>query len=122
VGGDKDCITTLVERKSGFALIGKLPDRRKESTSARLIDLIRSSEVPLKWLTLDNGTEFHDYERVEAAAGVPIYFATPYHSWEGGTNENFNSLVRQYLLKRQSQKGITQGDCDAASYGWKSEE
>jgi len=114
VGGrHKDCITTLVERRSGFALIGKLPDRRKESTSRRLIDLIRYTKVPFKTLTLDNGTEFHDYERVEEETGVPIYFATPYHSWERGTNENFNGLVRQYLPKRQSQKHITQADCES---------
>jgi IS30 family transposase len=64
-------------------------------------------------ITVDNGTEFHDYERVEDETGVPIYFATPYHSWERGTNENFNGLVRQYLPKRKSQKHITQADCDA---------
>lgn len=114
VGGkDKDCITTLVERKTGFALIGKLPDRSKLATSDRLIDLILYSEVDFQTITVDNGTEFHDYERVEDETGVPIYFATPYHSWERGTNENFNGLVRQYLPKRKTQKHVTQEDCDA---------
>lgn len=113
VGGkDKDCITTLVERKTGFALIGKLSDRSKLSTSDRLIEMILYSKVPFKSITLDNGTEFHDYKRVEEETGVPIYFATPYHSWERGTNENFNGLVRQYLPKRKSQRHITQADCD----------
>lgn len=113
VGGkDKDCIVTLVERKTGFALIGKLPDRKKESARARLIDLITYTKAPFKTITLDNGTEFHDYERVEDETGVPIYFATPYASWERGTNENFNGLVRQYLPKRQSQKHVTQSDLE----------
>ena len=60
----------------------------------------------------DNGSEYHDYASVEDATGVKIYFATPYHSWERGSNENFNGLLRQYLPKRTSQAGITQGDCD----------
>ena len=112
-GGDKDCIATLVERKTGFALIGKLPDRSKLSTSKRLIQLIRRTPDQFKTLTFDNGTEFHDYERIEEKSGVTIYFATPYHSWERGCNENFNGLVRQYLPKRKSQKEVTQRDCDA---------
>lgn len=111
-GGEKDCITTLVERKTGFALIGKLPDRSKRATSKRMIKLIRRAPDQFKTLTLDNGTEFHDYERIEEESGVEIFFATPYHSWERGCNENFNGLVRQYLPKRKSQKGVTQRDCD----------
>lgn len=113
VGGtDKDCITTLVERKTGFALIGKLPDRSKRATSKRMIKLIRRTPDQFKTITLDNGTEFHDYERIEEESEVKVYFATPYHSWERGCNENFNGLVRQYLPKKTSQKGVTQKDCD----------
>jgi len=77
-----------------------------------MIKLIQRSPDQFKTITLDNGTEFHDYERIEEKSGVKIYFATPYHSWERGCNENFNGLVRQYLPKRKSQKGITQKDCD----------
>ena len=58
-------------------------------------------------MTSDNGTEFHDYESVETAARVQFFFATPYHSWERGSNENFNGLLRQYLPKRASQAGLT---------------
>ena len=63
-------------------------------------------------ITADNGTEFHDYESVEEATGVKFYFATPYHSWERDSNENFNGLLRQYLPKRTSQAALTQRDCD----------
>jgi IS30 family transposase len=85
VGGDsKDCAATVVERKSGFAMIGKLPDRSKLSTSKRLKVLIRRAPEKFKTMTPDNGTEFHDYESVEEATGVKFYFATPYHSWERG--------------------------------------
>ena len=64
-------------------------------------------------ITADNGTEFHDYRSLEAATGVPFYFATPHHSWERGTNENTNGLLRQYLPKGTSFKPLTQSRCDA---------
>ena len=54
-----------------------------------------------------------DHASVEEKADVKFCFATPYHSWERGTNENFNGLVRQYLPKRKTQKHVTQEDCDA---------
>ena len=65
-----------------------------------------------KTITADNGTEFHDYKAVEETTDVKFYVATPYHSWERGSNENFNGLLRQYLPKRTSQAGVTQSDCD----------
>ena len=61
----------------------------------------------------DNGTEFHNYAKVEEATGALFYFATPHHSWERGTNENTNGLIRQYLPKKTSQAHVTQTDCDA---------
>jgi IS30 family transposase len=63
-------------------------------------------------ITADNGTEFHSYKDVEGATGVPFYFATPHHSWERGTNENTNGLIRQYLPKRTSMAHTTQADLD----------
>ncbi len=74
--------------------------------------LLRRVPEQVKTITADNGTEFHNYESVEEATGVKFYFATPYHSWERGSNENFNGLLRQYLPKRTSQAALTQRDCD----------
>lgn len=107
------CIVSLVERKTGYVLIGKLADRTKEVVTARVIELIRQHRSWFKTITADNGTEFHDYKRIEEATGVPIYFAHAYHSWERGTNENTNGLIRQYLPKRQSMRGVTQHRCNA---------
>ena len=107
------CILSLVERQSGYVIIGKLRDRTKETLTARVIQLIRRHRRLFKTITADNGTEFHDYEKIERATGVPIYFANPYHSWERGTNENTNGLIRQYLPKRVSMKGVTQHRCKA---------
>jgi IS30 family transposase len=111
--GAKDCVATLVERKTGFTMLGKLPDRCKLSMSKRLRSLIRREQKSFKTITADNGTEFHDYEAVERATRAKFYFATPYHSWERGTNENLNGLLRQYLPKRSNLAGLTQRQCVA---------
>ena len=79
----------------------------------RTKSLIRRAPTRFKTITADNGTEFHDYESVERSIPVKFYFATPYHSWERGTNENLNGLLRQYLPKRSNLQGLTQRQCDA---------
>jgi IS30 family transposase len=84
----------------------------KEQASAALARAIIGLKGKIKTITLDNGTEFHDYKSVEKQLGVKFYFAKPYHSWERGTNENTNGLVRQYLPKGQCLKSLTQADCN----------
>ena len=108
---DTACILTLVERKSGFLAIGQLDSRQAPETNARLRQLIEVQPRPVRTLTLDNGTEFHSYAKLEAVVGAKCYFATPHHSWERGSNENANGLIRQYLPKRRSMAGLTQRDC-----------
>lgn len=111
-GTDRHCILTLVDRKSGYTLIGKLPNRTAEETTKRAIFLLERADRETWTITVDNGTEFHNYMAIEEATGATIYFATPHHSWERGTNENTNGLIRQYLPKRQSMARLTQADCD----------
>ena len=111
-GGSKDCIVTLVDRKAGVTLIGKLRNRTIQELNRVVIKLIKSSGFRFKSITADNGTEFHGYKEIERKAKVKFYFVTPYHSWERGTNENTNGLIRQYLPKRTSMASITQADCD----------
>jgi IS30 family transposase len=86
---------------------------RAADAAARTIALIARQPGCFKTITADNGTEFHSYMLVEQATGVPFYFATPHHSWERGTNENTNGLIRQYLPKRTSMAKTTQADLDA---------
>ena len=69
-----------------------------------------------KTITSDNGTEFHGYKSIEEVSKVKFYFANPHHSWERGTNENTNGLIRQYLPKRQSMAGVTQRQCKAIAH------
>lgn len=109
----KDCVVTLVERVTGLTLIGKLADRTVKALNGRVLSMIRQQPELFKTITVDNGTEFHGYRSIERKTGVVFYFATPYHSWERGTNENTNGLIRQYLPKRLSMKGLTQAHCTA---------
>jgi IS30 family transposase len=111
--GSKDCIVSLVERKSGLLLIGKLADRTTASLNRRVIRLIRRHGGPFETVTADNGTEFHDYQGIEARTQALFYFAKPYHSWERGSNENANGLIRQYLPKGASMAGLSQPQCNA---------
>ena len=111
--GSKHCIVTLVERVTGYTLIGQLNNRTTESLNRRVIELIKHSDKEFKTITADNDTEFHQYEVIEQATGVAFYFATPHHSWARGTNEYTNGLIRQYLPKKSSMSWLKQVDCDA---------
>ena len=111
--GDQHCVVSLVERATGSVLLGKVPSRKAADVTAKVIELIEAHPGLFETITADNGTEFHSYEEIERATGVTIYFATPYHSWERGTNENTNGLIRQYLPKRTSMKNVTQVRCNS---------
>jgi IS30 family transposase len=116
-GSGRDSIATLVERVSGFSLIGKLSNVTAAAFNRRVLKLLgrpkRGLRLIFRTFTADNGTEFHSHIEIERKTGVRFYFATPYHSWERGTNENTNGLIRQYLPKRTSMAGLTQRDCNA---------
>ena len=111
--GSPHCLLTLVERKSGFTLIRKLKSRTMVEATEAAASVIRRMRHRFHTITFDNGTEFHDYERLEHRFGVTCYFATPYHSWERGSNENLNGLVRQYLPRGRCLRRTTQEDCDS---------
>jgi IS30 family transposase len=113
LGTDKHALLTLVDRKTGYVMIGKLRARTVEATNRRAIDLINNAARRTRSVTVDNGTEFHGYKAIEAATGADFFFATPHHSWERGTNENTNGLIRQYAPKRTSLAHLTQAECDS---------
>lgn len=96
----KAALNTLVERKSRLVLITKLPRKGAAETNKAIIT--RLKKLPAggrKTLTLDNGTENAKHEQLSARLGIKCYFAHPYASWERGTNENINGLIRWYLPK-----------------------
>ena len=112
LGESSDCILTLVERKTGYVLIGKLKARTAAEANRAVLELMARHPGRVATITADNGTEFHWYAKVEAESWVKFYFATPHHSWERGTNENTNGLIRQYLPKGRTMAGVTQSQCD----------
>jgi IS30 family transposase len=112
LGRGKSCILTLVERKTGFLQIAKLSARTKEEVTKAMKLLTRRHPARYKTITADNGCEFHGYSEIEEALGLRFYFAAPHHSWERGTNENTNGLIRQYLPKGTNMIKLTQKQCD----------
>ena len=106
----RDCILTLVDRKTRLVVIHKLKDKSMKDITNVLVKLVRKHGI--RTITADNGSEFHDYKRVERLTGIKVYFAAPYHSWERGTSENTNGLIRQYLPKKESMTGVTQRACN----------
>lgn len=117
IGRDKRaCILTLVERRSGYAVIRKLSARTAAQATQAAIGALAEHGEKVSTITFDNGTEFHSYKQIEERFPVTCYFATPYHSWERGSNENLNGLIRQYLPKGTCMKRLTQKKCDEIAY------
>ena len=110
--GSKHCILTMVDRKTGYLIIKKLRQRTTAEVNAQLLKMLGEEGQKIKTITADNGTEFHQFKQVEDQTGVEFYFARPYHSWERGSNENANGLIRQYLPKGKPMTHLTQGECD----------
>ena len=107
----KDCVLTIVDRRSRMVVIRKLKDKTMPAVNQALQAMIRRYQI--RTVTADNGSEFHDYKRIEERTGAVFYFAAPYHSWERGTCENTNGLIRQYLPRTRSMAGVTQWTCNA---------
>ncbi len=101
-------LITNVERKSGYTMIEYVT--HATATAIREKTKERFEKIPKKkrkTMTYDNGSEFAGYEMIERETGLLIYFAHPYHSWERGTNENTNGLIRQFFPKKTSFVKIT---------------
>jgi IS30 family transposase len=110
-GRGNACVVTVVERKTGLVRIGPIQRATKELTLARTVKLLGPERERVKTITADNGTEFHNYRELESRLGTEVYFATPHHAWERGTNENTNGLIRQYLPKGTNLSQLTQQQC-----------
>ena len=98
--GHRSAVVTIVERKSGYAKIGKLKCRHSAPTilsAARRLG--RLPKHLRRSITLDNGKEFSQHKRLTARTGIKVYFAKPYAAWQRGTNENTNGLLRQFFPK-----------------------
>ena len=97
----KPGINTLVERKSGLALITKLSSKNSQATISVISNRLTPLPQKLKQtITFDNGPENKDWKELEKQTKMKTFFAHAYHSWERGTNENTNGLIRDYFPKK----------------------
>ncbi len=111
VGKEKTArILTYVERKSGLGIADKLSVVTAEIVLSKTVLLFKQIPVAARnTLTRDNGVEFGDLDfDLEEKTQLLVYRATPYHSWERGTNENWNGLLRQFFPKGSYFAIITQ--------------
>jgi len=97
---EKGAILTLVERKTGYILLSWLPDRKAERIAQTISSKLSEFKERVYTLTVDNGKEFSEHKRIAKDLCTKIYFAHPYQSWERGTVENTNGLVRQYFPRK----------------------
>ncbi len=93
----KGSLVTLVDRKSRYLVSMIVQDMRAATVSKAIYTLFEG--VPVETLTLDRGSEFAEYRKMEENMGAPIYFADPYSPWQRGSNENVNGLLRFFFPK-----------------------
>lgn len=110
IGKDnKSAIGTIVERKTRFTLILKLSSKNAEEVAEAFSKMLNQLNTEFKKsMTYDNGVEMARHEKITKLTGMKIYFAHPYSSWERGTNENTNGLIRRYLPKGTNFNEISQ--------------
>jgi len=98
--GRRSGLVTLVERKSGYTRIRKTSSLKAAPTRRAACRGLRDLPESLRrTMTLDNGKEFAEHHQLAEALGLAIYFAQPYASWQRGTNEHTNGLLRQFFPK-----------------------
>ena len=99
-GKSKGCVATFIERKTPLYNAIRMPDRTALSMEVAFGEAVsRYPSEAIQTATTDRGKEFACYASLEASHGVQVYFADPYSSWQRGSNENANGLLRQFFPK-----------------------
>jgi len=106
-------ILTHVERKSGYLVADKLTRATADIVNETTVrSMTRVPKEKRLTCTYDNGSEFADHEDTEKRLKMTIFFAHSYHSWERGTNENTNGLLRQFFPKKMPFWNVTQEEVE----------
>ena len=105
--GKQGAIVTLVERKSRFTLLKQVTRRTAAAVEEAIPDLLKPYPTAVHTITFDNGKEFANHQNIAQKLQADMFFAHPYSSWERGTNENTNGLIRQYFPKGSAFSSIT---------------
>lgn len=107
--GQKSAIGTLVERKARYTFIVKLSNRKSATVRKGFVKEFKQTNTLFKkTLTYDNGNEMAQHKQFSKQTKMPVYFAHPYSSWERGTNENTNGLIRRFFPKGTDFKNVTE--------------
>lgn len=107
----EQALNVLVERVSRFTVLTRLAGKSARDTGQVLVERLRP--LPRRSLTSDNGSENADHCHVSRQLAIPFFFCHPYHSWEKGTVENTNGLVRRYLPRDTELNRVAPEDLDA---------
>lgn len=105
---ERACLVTLVDRRSRYTLMAKVPCAQANVVKSSVVQLLRGHKV--RSITFDQGSEFAESAALEQDIQAPVFFAHPHSPWERPTNENTNGLIRQFVPKRQSLKNFTDED------------
>ncbi len=103
----KGAVVTMVERKSGYAVLAKVTNKTSDLVSSAIVSNLKPLCERVKTLTFDNGKEFAGHAFIDEQLQSTAYFARPFASWERGSNENLNGLLRQYIPKKRSMTTVT---------------
>ena len=100
-GGGRPALQVVVERKTRYVRLLKIPNKTSQASYEALVNLLSIYKPSLRQsITYDNGFENCLHREVNARLGSRSYFCEPYHSWEKGTVENTNGLIRRFLPKK----------------------
>ncbi|MFH1096586.1 MAG: IS30 family transposase [Candidatus Desantisbacteria bacterium] len=104
-------LVTLVERKTRFLLVGHVQSKDATEVSNKITSLFANiSKQARETITFDNGKEFAYHKEIARQNTMDVFFAHPYHSWERGTNENTNGLIRRLYHKGSSFANIGESE------------
>jgi len=116
----KGFLITLVERKLGLGLLFNAGDKTKEKIVGVLDRLEKQYQgnfsKMFKSITFDNGSEFASADEMERHGRTAVYYAHPYSSFERGTNENWNGMVRRFIPKGSSFDTLTGEDMNRIAH------
>lgn len=112
--GHKQAIVSLTERKARLTLIAKVERKTADQVATAIVSLLKPHAKKIHTLTSDNGKEFAQHKNIAESLKAAFYFAHPYASWERGTNENMNGLIRQYFPKHRDFRTITDKEIQLA--------
>lgn len=112
--GRKNAFVTMVERKSLYTVVKRIKSKHADITADALIESMMPFVDMVLTITLDNGKEFAQHERIGESLDADVYFAHPYSSWERGINENTNGLLRRFFPKGTDFMALSEEEIQAA--------